>query len=263
MNSGILPANKIKNKPVVSYWKSGDPTQKIKNWLPNLTDINIINTKVLTDEFISICIQNKDKIYLHLEITGMGKTPFEPNIPTVRESFFQIKKLIHLGFPQKQILVIVSNILPNENGLKALKLLLKVFTEFEPLRLRFIRLNVLRYVQNDNGKYTIGNQNILKRPAIKGAMMYLTRSSNFWKDYYKILERYNSILNVDKGEESLIGIRELIAFGYKNEWITPDGIRTKIINYEKNNRFKPVVNLLSPKRAVRCSNRCLLCPWFF
>lgn len=250
----------IKTKPVVSWWKSGDPCLYISKWINSLTDINVINTKRISDEFIKICLENKNRIYLHINITGMGKTVFEPNIPTVKETFFQIKKLIDSGFPQKQILVLIDPILPNDNGLKALQLLLKVFTEFRPLRLRFIRFRVLNYKKiEDTSKFTIGNYNIAKRPEIKKYGNYLVNASGFFKDYYKLIEKYESIISVDKGDEALIGIRELIAFGYKNEWINEDGVKEKIINYEKGNKHKPLLNILSNVPAIRCKNRCLLC----
>lgn len=250
----------IKTKPIVSWWKTTDPTYKVQNWLPKLTDINIINTKTLNEDFINICLREKHRIFLHINITGMGKTQFEPNIPTIKETFFLLKKLIDSGFPQKQILVIVNPILPNDNGLNALKLILKIFTEFRQLRLRFIKFNVLTYTEIDNGKFIIGNKNISSRQSTKAVMQYLTRSSTFWKDYYKLIDSYSAIISVDKGDEAVVGVRELLAFGYRNEWIDEDGIRSKIIDYEKGNKYKPLLNLLSESRTVRCKNRCLLCP---
>lgn len=254
-----LPATIVKKRPVITYYKSGDPTKNL-NWIPKLEDINIIQTKVLTDQFIETVLLNKSRIFLHIVITGMAQTVFEPNIPSVKDMFFMIQKLIKGGFPQKQILVVVNPVVPNENGLKSLELLLRVFTEFKPLRLRFIRFNTLRYRQLEGGnKFVVASDNILARPAIKGVMMYLTRASNFTKDYFNLIDRYKGIISVDNGEEQLIGIRELIAFGYKNEWIEPDDTRTKLIEYEKQNKFKPIVKIISNKFAVRCSNRCLLC----
>ena len=248
----------IKLKPLVSWWKSADPCLYINNWINKLSDINIIQTKRLSDEFIQICIKEKNRIFLHINITGMGKTQFEPAIPTVKETFFQINKLINLGFPQKQILVIIDPILPNENGLRALKLLLRIFTEHRDLKLRFVRFRVLNYTKLDGNKFTIGNNNIAKRQAVKSVLPYLTSSQEFWKDYYKLIDEYQNIISVDKGEEPLIGIRELLPFGYKNEWFE-NGIREKIVEYERGNKFKPIVEIISASKPVRCKNHCLLC----
>lgn len=256
-------ATVIVPKPVVSYWKSGDPCYKLNELKNKLTEINVINTKQLTDEFVEFCIQRKDIIYLHVNITGMGQTPFEPNIPSVKKTFLQIKKLIENGFPQKQILVCVNPIIPNHNGLKALQLLLKVFTEFRPLRLRFVRFNVLGYRQNENGKYVISNNNINSRQGVKPMLSFLMRVGDFYKEYNKLISDYSAIITVDKGEESLIGVRELLAFGLRNEWINYDGTKEKIINYERGNKHKPDVTLISDKKPIRCKNKCLLCPYLY
>ena len=249
-----------KQKPIVSYFKSGDPCLNIDEWKLKLTEINIINTKHLSDDFLEVCIQEKHRIFLHLNITGMGQTVFEPNIPTVKETFHQLKKLIDKGFSQKQILVIVNPIISNENGLKALKLLLKVFSEYRPLRLRNVRFNLIQYKKIEN-KYYIGNDNISARPALKLVLPFLNRSDSFFNEYFKLINEYQSIIIVDKGDEALIGIKELIVFGYRNEWINENGSRDKLIFYDKNNKHKPIVNIISQQFAIRCKNRCILCPW--
>lgn len=266
-----------KPKPIVSYYKSGDPTQNY-DWVQKLTDINIIRTKVITDEFIKVCIENKHRIFLHVVITGLGKTVFEPNIPSVKEMFFKLEKLIKTGFPQNQILWIVNPVLPNDNGLKALELLLRVFSEFRPLRLRYVRFSVMRYRQIDSSErgtvqgghkipgakqgkdtYVIANWNIIKRPQIKNIMMYLTKTESFFRDYYSLINKYKGIITVDNSEQELIGIRELLVFGYQNRWKDLNGQETKIVDYENGNKFKPIVNIISVRQPVRCHNRCLLC----
>jgi hypothetical protein len=260
----IVEAVVLKNKPIVSYYRSGDPTSNF-DWVSSLTEINIINTKKITDEFIDICLKNKHRIFLHFVITGMGQTTFEPNIPSVKNSFFQLKKLINSGFPQKQILVVVNPIIQNENGLKALKLLLKVFTEFKELRLRFIRFGLLQIANGKNEvKLGFANPNIDDRVGeLKSLMPYLKQTQEFYREYSELLKEYSSIISIDNGIEALIGIKELMAFGLKNEWFNSDGTRDKIIHYENGNKYKPMVNIISKKFATRCSNRCKLCPWKF
>jgi len=274
----------VKNKPIVSWYKSGNPTLQY-DWVSKLTDINIVKTKSITDEFIKVCLENKNRLFLHVVISGMGKTTFEPNIDSVKVTFLQLSKLIKSGFPQNQILVIVSPILSNDNGLKALELLLRVFTEFKDLRLRFVRFQLLQYKSvNDDfkkknhyepehiisrknyiEKFIVANDNILKRPSTKNIMPYLNKISSFFKDYYKLLRKYENIISIDKGEEQLVGVRELIPFGYNNSWkyIDNDGNEKmdKIIHYENGNKHKPILNIISSKNPVRCQMRCLLCEW--
>ena len=258
-----LANERFKTKPVVSYWRSGDPCKKLDILKQKLTEINIIHTKNITQEFADFCLENKHRIFLHVVINGMGGTMFEPKIPSVKKMFNMLHYLLSKGFRQQQILVIVNPILPNDNGLKALSLLLRVFTEFKELRLRTIRFNVLTYteVPDKVGKFQIGNENIRKRQSTKYCMQYLIKTPDFWKKFYALKEQYHAIIGIDSGESALIGINELIAFGINNDWVNEQGKHEKIINYKKGNRFKPIVNIISGNFAVRCSNRCLLCPW--
>jgi hypothetical protein len=261
------------HKPIVSWWKSGDPTVSY-NWVMHMTDINVINTKHLTDDFVKLCLRERDRIYLHVNITGQGGTVLEPNIPSVRATFMKLAELIHAGFPAKQILVVVNPVLPNDNGMRALELLLRVFTEFRVLRLRKVRLTVLSYRYADDSpqpaylksagksqKYMVANNNINKRQSTRSIMKYLTKTESFFKDYYKLLNKYQGIITVDKGLESLIGVRELLPFSINNSWTEADGTLSKIIEYEKGSRFKPIVNVISATNPIRCSNQCKLCPW--
>ena len=275
--------HKHQNKPIVSYYSGGDPTKtmNIENgWTTKLTEVNVIVTKNLTDEFVDFCVMNKHRIFLHIVINGMGKSILEPNIPSVREMFIYTSGLIKKGFPQKQILIIVNPILSNDNGIKSLELLLRAFTEFKLLRLRYIKFQLLTYKNVDDfkkqttdesphiikmskqsyrNKYVVANQNILKRPSTKGIMQYLNKTDFFWKAYQQLLSKYRNIITIDSEIEALIGVRELIPFGYNNTWTNPDGSVEKIIVYENGNKFKPIVKYLNQKNPVRCSNKCLLC----
>ena len=263
----IFQAKIINPKPIVSYFPGNDAT---KQWEHNLTEVNVIRTKVLTPDFVQWCIVNKNKVFLHIVISGMGKTQFEPNIPTVKIMFEYLKILISNGFPQKQILIIIDPIVQNNNGLKALQLLLKLFTEYRDLRLRFIRFNTLKYrksVESDRTKvfnqytektsYVVSNPNITRRFEFKKIAIFLRHDSNFYKELIILKRKYENIISIDHDTEPLIGVRELMAFGYNNSWNYPDGRVDKIIHYKDGNKFKPIVNELSS--TYRCSNRCLLC----
>jgi hypothetical protein len=278
--------NQTRKKPVVSYYVGNDPTKNMNfenSWTTRLTEINVIQTKNLSQEFIDFCVLNKHRIYLHIVINGMGKSALEPNIPSVKEMFIYTSGLIQKGFPINQILIVVSPILSNDNGIKSLTLLLKAFTEFKLLRLRKIRFQLLTYRNVDDlkknrkpkedesphiiktsksaylNKYVIANNNINKRPSTKTIMKYLNKTESFFKAYSELLRKYQNIISIDNSIEPLIGVRELMPFGYNNSWKNNDGSLDKIIHYENGNKFKPIVNLLHQKSPVRCSNKCLLC----
>lgn len=271
-------------KPTISWYKNYDPTSD-NSWQDKLTEVNIINTKKFTSDFVQFCLNNKHRIFLHCYISGMGQTAFEPNIPSVKHTIEHIKMLVDNGFPQRQILIVISPIVSNDNGLKALKLMLRLFTEFRELRLRWMRFELLQYqsvgqlqpkfkahqtaFKNKDmfdGKYVLKNPNILMRSLeLRKVRQYLFKQDSFYREYYGILDKYRTIINIDAGDEYHIGVRELQAFGYTNQWINPDGTKEKLINYENNNRFKPILNIISKngEKTIRCKNKCVLCPHLY
>lgn len=278
----------MSKKPVISYFKNGDPTFNY-DWVTKLTDINIVHTKKLDDTFNNILLQQKNKIFLHLTINGMGETMLEPEIPSVRKTFLLLKKLIDSGFPHTQILVIVNPIIPNTNGLGAIKLLLRVFTEFRGLRLRYVRFSLLSYTRKTikkesprhiNGptitteEYTVANYHINKRLKDEHKLI-VNRDASFFKQYYKLINQYKTIIYVDTGNDALIGTRELKPFGYLNDWKNPiTGQIEQLIlydkTYSKTNKNKPISlniiskqDVLSPTNIVvrQCHNKCVLCPY--
>lgn len=273
-------------KPVISYYSNGDPTTNF-SWVSKLTDINIIRTKNLSEQFNTICLENKNKIFLHLIINGMGQTMFEPNIPSVKYIFVVLADLIKRGFPQNQILVIIDPIICNQNGLKALQLLLKIFSEFRYLKLRYVRVKLLGYWRNDEkynkfsnfhktsitenvNHYNIANSNIRNRIELNQNKNEINKilkfDSSFHKQYYILLQQYKPIIFVDKGEEPLIGRRELQPFGFLNQYKNELNETLPLITYSDNKKEKPnnlnIISELNHKgKKIQCNNKCILCPF--
>lgn len=256
----IQTAIAIREKPIVSYWKCGDIDLSMLALKQKLTAINIITTKTLSDEFIDFVSTHKQQVYLHVIISGMAGTAFEPKIPTVRTMFVQMIKLIKV-FPKKQILVVIDPVVPNGNGLEAIKLLLRLFSEYN-LKLTYMRFNQLSYAaisdQNNKQTFVISNRNIQKR-LNNDIRKFVERDQAFFREYYVLIGKYRNIIHVDNGMESLIGVRELLPFGYRNEWIDNNNNRSKLIEYIDNNRNKPDVNIISDNK--RCQLGCILCPF--
>jgi len=265
----------MKHKPIISYYANFDPTLNMDSWTNKITDINIITTKVITDKFINFVVHHKNKVFIHFVCNGTGGTVLEPNIPNLKQSFYTLKSLIDAGFPQKQILVIIKPVIQNDNGIKSIKLMMQLFSKFKLLKLRYVRIELLRYYKNDtfnkpketidnyssiintnkNKSYTyeIANKNISKRfktissKQIKHEL--LTKSSNFYREYRQLIDDYKAIITVDDENEPIIGGRELRALGY-----VANGMIRRV-------KGKPQPdNWLSNSRPIRCLNRCLLCP---
>lgn len=243
------------HKPLITYWKSGDPCyeNKLRDLESKMGDYCIIRTKRLTREFIEFCVRNKQKIYIHMILSGLNRTPFEPNIPTVAETFRSMQELFIAGFPMTQLLLWVDPVIPNRNGLAVLKLILRMFSEFPDLRLRRMRVNVLGFKSD---RKTLSNPVFEKRQDISKVTSFVSKDPSFEKEYQNLLTEYASIISVDNNEY-LIGIRELNAFGLSNQY-SDNGVMKRIIEYD--NR-KPNVKIISGSPR-RCGNRCVLCPYW-
>jgi DNA repair photolyase len=253
-----MQAELVENRPIISWWKSSDPCRNLDKLQSKLTFLNIINTRNLTKDFIDFCVLNKSRVFLHINISGLNATMFEPKIPTVKEIFEKIKLLKDSGFPEKQILVIINPIIQNDNGIKALKLLVRLFTEFAYLRLKYVRFQLIQY---DNTTVKFKNDNLNRRKELCQYQNYLKFSPTFKQQFNTVINQYRGILTIDNCVEPIIGFRELNAFGLINEWTFKDGHKEKLIAYDGYNKFKPLVNLISPAFAFQCKNKCLLCPW--
>lgn len=76
------------------------------SWVEKIdkTAYSVIITKNPNFEnFHKLCLDYKDKILLHITITGWGSTPMEPYVPTPERVIDNVKKLLNYGFPKEQI----------------------------------------------------------------------------------------------------------------------------------------------------------------
>ncbi len=245
--------------PIISYHSGFDATINFE-WVNKLTDINIITTKVITQDFIDICVKNKSKIFIHYVCNGTGGTILEPNIPDIKFQYYSLKALFDAGFPTNQLLVIVKPIIPNDNGIKSIELLMKLFSKFQMLRLRYVRFERLSYYKNkQSNTYEIASKHINKhinRNPNKEIIRNLLVNQNhqFFHKYNNLIHTYNNgIITIDNETEPIIGTRELRQFGYINN--NYQIIKYKIINKKR----VPIVKRLNTER--RCQNVCVLCPF--
>lgn len=133
--------------------------------------MNVIITRDLTNLLLQKeLIKHKKNIILHVVVSGYGATPLEPYTPHPRSIFGAILALLRQGFPKEQIVLRIDPVIPNEQGLQALGLILEVFAK---LRIRRCRIRMLKM-----------NKNILKRIQ----WTYITSFGNFSNPYYNEVE---------------------------------------------------------------------------
>ena len=108
---------------------------------------NIIITKRLTDKLIEKLIEYKDKIILHLTVTGMGSTRIEPFVPSPQTTLEKLQKLINGGFPTDHIVLRVDPIVPTIKGLNTATSVLRLFRGLGIKRVRISFLDNYKHVR--------------------------------------------------------------------------------------------------------------------
>lgn len=108
---------------------------------------NIIITKRLTDKLIEKLIEYKDKIILHLTVTGMGSTRIEPFVPSPQTTLEKLQKLINDGFPTDHIVLRVDPIVPTFKGLNTATSVLRLFRGLGIKRVRISFLDNYKHVK--------------------------------------------------------------------------------------------------------------------
>ena len=63
----------------------------------------IITKNPCFENFQQLCLNHKDKILLHITITGWGSTSMEPLVPMPEKVIANVNKLLDYGFPKEQI----------------------------------------------------------------------------------------------------------------------------------------------------------------
>ena len=108
---------------------------------------NIIITKRLTDKLIEKLIEHKDKIILHLTVTGMGGSKVEPFVPSPQATLGKLQKLINGGFPTDHIVLRVDPIVPTIKGLNTATSVLRLFRGLGIKRVRISFLDNYKHVR--------------------------------------------------------------------------------------------------------------------
>lgn len=106
----------------------------------NLYMGNTIITKRLTDKLIDKIVENKEKIILHLTVTGHGGDILEPLVPTVYQTREKFSILIEKGFPVEQVVLRIDPIIPTRKGMD---IALSVIDAFKDCRIKRVRISFL------------------------------------------------------------------------------------------------------------------------
>lgn len=119
------------------------------SWVSRLEEVDmvIVISKELNDKLIAACVAFKEKVILHLTVTGYGKTIVEPNAPSKEWSREQLDKLVEYGFPIEQVVLRLDPIIPTPKGIATAKGVLQLFKDTEIQRCRYSFLDMYYHVK--------------------------------------------------------------------------------------------------------------------
>ena len=127
--------------------ESGDAGLDL-SWADNLQEANVLITKNPTSKrFKELVLEHKDKIVLHVNITGMGGSKVEPNVPIPDVVYDSVIELIDLGFPANQIVLRVDPIIPTEKGINTASIVMTMFMACGIERVRYSFMDMYKHVK--------------------------------------------------------------------------------------------------------------------
>ena len=99
----------------------------------------VIITKCLNEEMLEPLLEHKNKVILHVTVTGYAGTVIEPNTPSVKSVKVLLKELREKGFPAEHLVLRIDPIIPSEKGIRRAD---RVFQFFAPLVSR-VRISII------------------------------------------------------------------------------------------------------------------------
>ena len=142
-----MAKQKLKKDQKIGVTESGEISFNLDAF-DRLYKGNIIITKRLTDKVIEKLVEHKDKVILHLTVTGMGGTRIEPLVPKAEETHAKLVKLLDSGFPVSHVVIRVDPIIPTERGMNTALDVIAAFGGLGIKRLRFSFLDNYKHVKS-------------------------------------------------------------------------------------------------------------------
>ncbi len=215
---------------------------------------NIIITKRLTDKLIEKLIEYKDKIILHLTVTGMGSTRIEPFVPSPQTTLEKLQKLIYGGFPTDHIVLRVDPIVPTIKGLNTATSVLRLFRGLGIKRVRISFLDNYKHVRERFKEIGVELYNGEFHAPLKERLKCLTAIKYCAEECgYETVEAcgepgIDSIPCLSQKDIDILGLTDEIVLEGSAEQRKSCGCPAN-----KTSLFKG--------KLERCDNKCLYCYW--
>ena len=214
----------------------------------------VIITKCLNEEMLEPLLEHKDRVILHVTVTGYAGTVIEPNTPSVKSVKVLLKELREKGFPAEHLVLRIDPIIPSEKGIRKAD---RVFQFFAPLVSR-VRISIIdmypavRERFHDAGLPSPYGREFAPSMAQINAVNKLIKS---WKTKYPEMK-------IEVCAEPGLHDAEYIGCISRRDYDILGVPMQETVNECKARETCLCVNkkeLLSGKH--RCPNRCLYCYW--
>lgn len=220
----------------------------------NLYDGNIIITKRLTNALIDKLIEHKDKIILHLTVTGYGGTKIEPFVPKYEVTYKKFKTLLEKGFPIEQCVLRVDPIVPTNKGFLLACRVIKTFCDTGIKRVRFSILDMYDHVKERFKEadidlpYETFHAPLEERDRIMRALIG-----------FGVVNKFEVEACGEPGLDSIpcLSQKDIDILGLTDK-ITLVGSADQRSNCHCPSNKK---ELLTKNKAKRCENKCVYCFW--
>ena len=246
----------MKNTNIIGITERGDAGIDFR-WVKALDEgvvpSAVVITKVLNERMIEPLIRLKDKIILHITVTGYAKTILERNTPPVLDVYNTLLKLLELGFPKNHVVLRIDPIIPTQKGISKANSVMEQFSK-EVDRVRVSVLDMYPHVAKRFKKCKIPHPYDGNFQASDMMFDALNGVFSFWENEYGIKpescaeKKLTNTLQtgcVSKYDYELLGI-ELPEEMEKKQ-------RDTCLCYAKKELLTGI--------ACRCSNKCEYCYW--
>lgn len=216
---------------------------------------NIIITKRLTAKLIDKLVENKDKIILHLTVTGYGGSILEPFVPTLQTSRKKFGELIEKGFPIEHCVLRIDPCIPTKKGIENMCAVVRAFSDTGIKRVRFSVLDMYDHVKKR-----------FKEEGLEIPYETFHAPLEVRQKLYNMLVGFGEKYGFDVESCAEPGIESVSCLSQKDIDIL--GLTNKIKldgNKEQRSNCHCPANktelIKSDDRAKRCNNKCLYCFW--
>lgn len=216
---------------------------------------NIIISKTLTDALIEKLIKYKEKIILHLTVTGFGGTRIEPLVPSLEQTYKKFLQLIEQGFPIKQVVLRVDPIVPSQRGIDTA---ISVLKRFEGLGISRVRISFLDNYSHVRERFKAENIDVLYNGKFHAPLYLRTKYLEKITDAAKGLGFDNIEICGEPQMESIpcLSQRDIDILGLSDEIKLIGSAEQRGACKCPSNKYE-----ILKVKPHRCENSCLYCYW--